>query len=82
MSLRSGHRGGDALKGRCEVKRILITGAAGNIGHALRLGLRGRYPLLRLADIAWLGEAVVGEELCLVDIRDLAGLEKAMTGID
>jgi uronate dehydrogenase len=32
--------------------RVLITGAAGHIGRALRKGLRGRYALLRLADIA------------------------------
>lgn len=31
--------------------RILITGAAGAIGSALRAGLRGRYPLLRLSDL-------------------------------
>ncbi len=32
--------------------RVLITGAAGNIGKCLRDQLRGRYALLRLADIA------------------------------
>ena len=34
------------------MNRILITGAAGNIGRTLRAGLRGRYPALRLSDIA------------------------------
>ena len=28
-------------------KRILITGAAGQIGDAVRKGLRGSYPLIR-----------------------------------
>jgi hypothetical protein len=32
------------------VKHILITGAAGAIGTALRRGLAGVYPLLRLSD--------------------------------
>jgi uronate dehydrogenase len=31
---------------------ILITGAAGQIGKALRPGLRGSYPLVRLLDFA------------------------------
>jgi uronate dehydrogenase len=64
------------------MKRILITGAAGKIGDTLRKGLRGSYPLIRLLDIAPLGSAEAGEELCKADIRDIAALEKAMTGID
>ena len=62
--------------------RILITGAAGKIGNALRLGLRGSYSLIRLADIAPLGTAAAGEDLATTDIRDLAALERAMSGID
>lgn len=64
------------------MKRILITGAAGKIGDVLRRGLRGAYPLIRLADIAPLGVAGAGEELCTTDIRDVAALEKIMAGID
>jgi uronate dehydrogenase len=65
-----------------DMKRILITGAAGKIGDVLRKGLRGSYPLMRLLDIAPLGVADAGEELCKADIRDIAALEKAMVGID
>ena len=57
------------------MKRILITGAAGNIGSALRKGLRGSYPLIRLLDVAPLGTPENGEELCTADIRDAAALE-------
>jgi uronate dehydrogenase len=64
------------------MKRILITGAAGKIGDTLRKGLRGSYALTRLLDIAPLGSAEAGEELCKADIRDIAALEKAMVGID
>ncbi len=39
------------------MERVLITGAAGTIGRALREGLRGAYPVLRLSDIAPLGAA-------------------------
>jgi len=45
------------------MKRVLITGAAGQIGNALRNGLRGGYPLIRLLDIAPLGAREEGEEL-------------------
>ena len=65
-----------------ETKRVLITGAAGQIARALRLGLRGSYSLLRLSDIMPLGEAAAGEELCKVDLRDVPALEASMRGID
>src|SRR5258707_6397224 len=64
------------------MKRILITDAAGQIGAALRSGLRGTYPLIRLVDIAPLGKTEVGEEIVAADIRDIAAMEKAMTDID
>jgi uronate dehydrogenase len=64
------------------MERILITGAAGKIGHALRKGLRGRYPLIRLLDIVPLGTAEAGEDIFATDIRDIAALEKPMAGID
>lgn len=65
-----------------QAKRILITGAAGQIGVALRHGLRGSYALLRLSDIAPLGAAQAGEEICSADLRDMAALEASMQGID
>ena len=64
------------------MKRILITGAAGQIGIALRQGLRGSYPLIRLLDVAPLGAAEKGEEVLTADIRDPAAMEKATAGID
>ena len=64
------------------MERILITGAAGKIGDALRQGLRGSYSLIRLLDVAPLGAAAAGEEIHSADIRDMAALEKAMAGID
>jgi uronate dehydrogenase len=64
------------------MERVLITGAAGTIGRALREGLRGAYPVLRLSDIAPLGEAGPGEELVPADLRDLAQVEAAMAGVD
>jgi uronate dehydrogenase len=62
--------------------RVLLLGAAGGIGSAIRSGLAGRYALMRLADIALLSPAGEGEETVKVDLLDLPGLTDAMAGID
>lgn len=62
--------------------RVLITGAAGNIGRALRAHLRGRYALLRLTDVGPQEPPGPGEEVATVDIRDVAALERSLQGID
>jgi uronate dehydrogenase len=64
------------------MNRVLITGAAGNIGRTLREGLRGRYPVLRLSDIADMGAAGPGEEIVRADLTDPAAVEKAVQGVD
>ena len=64
------------------MNRVLITGAAGRIGKVLREGLSGRYNLLRLSDIAPLGEAGPGEEVVTADICDMAATEESVKGID
>jgi uronate dehydrogenase len=63
-------------------RRILITGAAGAIGTALRHGLRGRFPLLRLSDVAPLGEAAEGEEVVPADLGDPLAIGRACEGCD
>ena len=64
------------------MQRILITGAAGTIGTALRAGLKGHYPTIRLTDIADLGAAGPGEEIVTADLCDLARMEAAMADVD
>lgn len=64
------------------MKRILITGAAGNIGNTLRIGLRGHYPLLRLSDVRGMESTGAGEELNAADLGNYAAVKSAMTGID
>ena len=62
--------------------RVLITGAAGTIGRALRQGLQDRVDALRLLDNAPLGTPRPGEELITADIRDLGAVTAAMDGVD
>jgi uronate dehydrogenase len=63
-------------------RRILLLGAAGGIGSAIRNGLGGRYGLMRLADIAPLASAGQGEEIIYADLLDIPSLVAAMAGID
>lgn len=62
--------------------RVLITGAAGKIGTALREGLHGRYALLRLTDIRSMDPVRVGEEVRAVDLEDLDATSAVMQGVD
>lgn len=64
------------------MRRLLITGAAGEIGRQLRKGLRDDANILRLSDIAPLGAAQSCEEILYADLRDLGQLTEAMTDVD
>ena len=64
------------------MNRILITGAAGNIGRTLREGLRKRYPVIRLSDIAPLEPPRDGEEVVPADLAHFADVDTAMAGVD
>jgi len=61
--------------------KVLITGAAGEIGSVLHQGLKGRYPLLRLADLRPVTPGP-GEEAVVCDFTDPAAAAKACAGID
>lgn len=62
--------------------RVLITGAAGEIGRVLRAGLYdGRRPL-RLLDIKPQAAARTGEECVTADLADMAALQHAVRDID
>ncbi len=62
--------------------RILITGAAGEIGRVLRSGLYDGGRTLRLLDIKPQDAARADEELITADLADLAALEQAAHGMD
>jgi uronate dehydrogenase len=65
-----------------DYERILITGAAGNLGSRLRRGLAPLATRLRLADIREMGDAEPHEELVQCDLSDKAAAMEAVNGCD
>jgi uronate dehydrogenase len=64
-----------------ETDRVLITGAAGAIGTALRDGLRASWRHLRLADIHPVRDVSDNEEAMIVDITDRSAVELMMRDV-
>lgn len=62
--------------------RLLLTGAAGGLGKALRDRLKANCSVLRLSDIAPLAEAGAGEEIVLADLADAAAVDRMVQGVD
>src|SRR5215472_14560903 len=60
--------------------RVLITGAAGAIGTALRNGLRSAWRL-RLTDSRPIADPASNEECITADISDRAAIERMMPGV-
>lgn len=65
-----------------DIDRVLITGAAGRVGQALRPGLSGRFPVLRLLDRTFRTPSQDDEEIFEGDLRDPDFLNGAMAGCD
>ncbi|MBV8628946.1 MAG: NAD(P)-dependent oxidoreductase [Paraburkholderia sp.] len=63
-------------------RRLLLTGAAGNLGRQLRGALADWADIVRLSDIAPLGEAAAHEELAVVDLADRAAVDALVEGVD
>src|SRR3954464_14118165 len=61
--------------------RVLITGAAGAIGTALRNGLRAEWRHLRLTDNRPIANPTPNEECITADISDRAAIERMMDGV-
>ncbi len=62
--------------------RVLVTGAAGLIGGALRQGLRTNWRKLRVTDRAAIPEPANNEEAITADITDRPAIERVMHGVD
>jgi uronate dehydrogenase len=65
-----------------EFERILITGAAGNLGGHLRTGLAPLAERLRLVDIKPMGSAAPHEEVIVCDLSNEAAAMEAVRGCD
>ena len=63
-------------------KKLLITGAAGNLGHQLRLGLAHLAETIRLVDRLAITDLKPHEEAMCFDLTDLPAAEKAMQDVD
>jgi uronate dehydrogenase len=64
-----------------EKDRVLITGAAGAIGTALREGLRARWRHLRLTDIRPIQSLTNNEEAIVADVTDRSAVETMMQDV-
>jgi uronate dehydrogenase len=65
-----------------ESNRLLITGAAGNMGRLIRPLLRREDRILRLADIADIDDVRDGEEMMNLDVLDPEAVAKACREVD
>jgi uronate dehydrogenase len=63
-------------------RRLLLTGAAGNLGRQLRGVLGNWADVVRLSDIAPIGEVAEHEEAASVDLADREGVHALMQGVD
>lgn len=64
------------------LKKLLITGAAGNLGQVCRARLTGLAETLRLSDRGDLGQPAPHEELMPCDLGDKAAVEALVHGCD
>ncbi len=64
-----------------ETDRVLVTGAAGAIGTALRTGLRERWRKLRLTDIRPVADLGAHEEFVAADVTSRPAVEDLMGGV-
>jgi len=62
--------------------KLLLTGAAGGLGQALRGRLKANCDVLRLSDVQPFGAAAAGEEVVLADLADAAAVNAMVAGVD
>lgn len=64
------------------MQKILITGAAGDVGTRLRKLLRSVYPSIRTSDIRTPADLGEDEEFIAADLANLAEVEKIVAGVE
>ena len=65
-----------------KINRLLLTGAAGGLGKVLRPRLASLAHVLRLSDVANLGDADANEELMPCDLGDFDAMLALLDGVD
>jgi uronate dehydrogenase len=63
-------------------EKLLLTGAAGGLGQALRERLKANCAVLRLSDVKHFGEAGDHEEMVLADLADAEAVDNMVAGVD
>jgi len=63
-------------------EKLLLTGAAGGLGKALRERLKANCSVLRLSDVQPFGAAAAGEEVVLADLADPSAVNTMVQGVD
>jgi uronate dehydrogenase len=63
-------------------KRLLLTGAAGNLGRVLRPRMKRYCETLRLSDLAPMDPAGEGEEVVHAPLEDLAAMQALLADVD
>lgn len=63
-------------------EKILLTGAAGGLGKALRQRLKANCAVLRLSDVQAFGDAGQDEEIVLADLADASAVQRMVEGVD
>jgi uronate dehydrogenase len=63
-------------------RRLLLTGAAGNLGRQLREPLAQWADSVRLSDIVPIGDAAAHEEHVVLDLADRAGVDALLEDVD
>ncbi|WP_133647082.1 NAD-dependent epimerase/dehydratase family protein [Paraburkholderia flava] len=63
-------------------RRILLTGAAGNLGQQMRGALAAWADVVRVSDIASLGDVAAHEEAVVADLADCDAVHALLEGVD
>ena len=60
--------------------RLLMTGAAGGLGQAMRTRLKANCDILRLSDLSEMAPAQRGEEVVQADLSDMSAVQAMVAG--